>query len=226
MARDQLLARLRQRLGVNPGDRTRHQIVNLRCDQHKVNTIPARARLSHPDLVDQFEYYLNRAQASVSRVKDLSSVPQEIVRQLDVGNRTININADVEAMQLPFDQVPELILTDWSPKTSLAVGVTSCFAAVAETGTIVITSSKTNAISHNFLAEKHIVLLAAKNIVGAYEEIWQKIRLQKVWPRDITFVSGPSCTGDIEMVIEYGAHGPRQLHVIIIGEGPSDYQPL
>jgi len=225
MTREQMFSRIRDRLGVSPNDQTRQQAVTARCEQHDINTIPARARQSHPELVNLFEYYSTREHATVSRVDNLREDPAEIMRQLD-NNQKLCINAEVEALGLPFELVDGLTLAPWQLKTSLAVSVTTCFAGVAETGTIVIASSPGNAISQNFLGDKHIVLLPAEDIVGAYEEVWQKLREQDGLPRDITFVSSPSCTGDIEMVIEYGAHGPRELHVIIIGQSPPDYQPL
>ena len=223
MAKDQLLNSLRQRLNVNLGDQTRVQTVNARISEHKPNTVPARGRKPHKELVDDFEQRITRSQASVVRVASMAGVVAEVAQYL--GHGEICVNADVLELSLDFDSAPQISLVPWIEKTSMKVCVTTCVGAVAESGSLVIASSARNAITQNFLAEKHIVLLKAEDIVGVYEQIWQKVRRDEM-PRDITFVSGPSCTGDIEMIMEYGAHGPKQLHVIIIGESPIDDTPF
>ena len=35
-------------------------------------------------------------------------------------------------------------------------------------------------------------------------------------PRTVNFITGPSRSADIEQTIQYGAHGPRRLHILII----------
>jgi L-lactate dehydrogenase complex protein LldG len=41
-------------------------------------------------------------------------------------------------------------------------------------------------------------------------------------PRNVNFVTGPSRTADIEQKIQLGAHGPRRLHVVIVGPAAED----
>jgi L-lactate dehydrogenase complex protein LldG len=72
----------------------------------------------------------------------------------------------------------------------------------------------------NFLPECHTVLVAASDIVGSYEEAWDRIRAlsgDATLPRSVNLISGPSRTADIEQTIVRGAHGPRRLHVLILG---------
>jgi len=226
VAREQIFNQLRQRLGVGEIDTARRTSVDKRLQLHPMNTVPARAKLAHAALIDSFEQRISAYQASVSRITKLDSIPQAISGYLGPKLNDVTINAEVEALNLPFETAPGLKIIPWSPKTSMRVSITCCVAAIAETGSVVIASSSRNGISQNFLGDIHIVILKAEDIVGAYEEIWHRIRLAGRLPRHITFISGPSCTGDIEMVMEYGAHGPRQLHIIIVGMSPQDYQPL
>jgi hypothetical protein len=51
--------------------------------------------------------------------------------------------------------------------------------------------------------------------VAFQEEIWAELR-ERGMPRALGFITGPSRTGDIEFDIQLGAHGPRNLHVIIV----------
>ncbi|HIG43429.1 MAG: lactate utilization protein [bacterium] len=218
MPREQLLNKLRHQLHVDADDKARLQSVNARISQHPNNTIPARAQQPHSMLVDLCVRQITIVHGTVARIDHLRSVPHAIAEFLEQQDVEICLSPAVSDLGLSFEQEPGLKLVDWSPKTSLAVSVTTCFGAVAETGSLVICSSAQNPLSQSFLADQHIVLLRSADVVGSYEDIWQKVRTLGGMPRDMTLVSGPSCTGDIEMILEYGAHGPKALHVIIIAE--------
>jgi L-lactate dehydrogenase complex protein LldG len=41
---------------------------------------------------------------------------------------------------------------------------------------------------------------------------------EAVMPRTVNLITGPSRTGDIEQTIVLGAHGPRRLHIILVGK--------
>ncbi|MEZ0282782.1 lactate utilization protein C, partial [Methyloceanibacter sp.] len=92
-------------------------------------------------------------------------------------------------------------------------------AGAAETGTLFLLSGSDNPTSLNFLPEAHSVLIAASDIFASYEEAFDRIRLLSggVMPRSVNLISGPSRTADIEQTIVRGAHGPRRLHVVILG---------
>ena len=55
------------------------------------------------------------------------------------------------------------------------------------------------------------------------EDAWDRLRAaggedggKGALPRTVNFITGPSRTGDIEMRIELGAHGPRRLHILLV----------
>jgi L-lactate dehydrogenase complex protein LldG len=102
--------------------------------------------------------------------------------------------------------------------------VSRAIAGVAETGTLILVSGAGNPISLNFLPETHIVLVDAGDIVGSYEEAWDRLRAlygEGTLPRTVNWISGPSRTADIEQTIIRGAHGPKRLIVVILDErGP------
>jgi L-lactate dehydrogenase complex protein LldG len=78
-------------------------------------------------------------------------------------------------------------------------------------------SSAENPPSHNFLPDDHIVVLHQQRIVRWTEDVWALLRKEDAFPpRAVNFITGPSKTGDIEQTIQYGAHGPRRLHILII----------
>ena len=70
----------------------------------------------------------------------------------------------------------------------------------------------------NVLADTAIAVLRADDVVGAYEEAWDKLRAEiGAMPRNVMLVTGPSRSADIEQALELGAHGPRRLHVVLVG---------
>ena len=95
----------------------------------------------------------------------------------------------------------------------------SCKAA--ETGTIVMLSGHENPTTINFLPEHHIVVVDAGAIQGDLETVLADIRThygKGNMPRTVNLISGPSRSGDIEQKLVLGAHGPRALHLIVVGE--------
>jgi len=215
MSREAILESIRRRLDVDPQDAGRKKLIERRMAAHARNTVPARATGASAELVAEFETMLGRVQGTTVHVNDLQEVPAAIARYLHGTPADICISSEVEQMNLPWDTAPELQLVPWRPGTSFEVCVTGCAGAAAETGTIAVASSADNPLTQSFLGDRHIVILHRRQIVGSYEEIWDGLRVGSP-PRHVTFISGPSCTGDIEMILEYGAHGPRDLHVIIV----------
>jgi L-lactate dehydrogenase complex protein LldG len=101
------------------------------------------------------------------------------------------------------------------------VGITGCFCALAETGTLVLTSSGDTPASTHLLPETHIALVPASRIVAGMEDAFALMRAERggvanMMPRVVNMVSGPSRTGDIEQTIVLGAHGPYRVHIIIV----------
>ena len=73
------------------------------------------------------------------------------------------------------------------------------YAAVAETGTLMLPSDPARPTTLNILAETEIVVLRASRIAGAYEEAWDLLRAERTdpvtggfMPRNVMFVTGPS----------------------------------
>jgi L-lactate dehydrogenase complex protein LldG len=61
--------------------------------------------------------------------------------------------------------------------------------------------------------------LPAGRIVPRMEDAWDLLRGERgELPRAINIVSGPSRTADVEQTIQLGAHGPRRLHVLLLGD--------
>lgn len=98
------------------------------------------------------------------------------------------------------------------------VAVVSAFAGVAETGSLVLLSAPQHPTSLNFLPDHFIAILFSHRILPHLEDVWEALRHETGgMPRTVNYVTGPSRTADVEQTIQMGAHGPRKVHVVLIG---------
>jgi L-lactate dehydrogenase complex protein LldG len=95
--------------------------------------------------------------------------------------------------------------------------VTGAFAALAETGTLMLLTGPDTPATVSLLPETHVALVAASRVVSHMEVAWDLARAAcGELPRGVNFISGPSRTGDIEQKMVLGAHGPRNVHIVIV----------
>lgn len=91
---------------------------------------------------------------------------------------------------------------------------TGTLAGIAATGTLVVQPSSAEPRLMSLVPPLHIALLSASQI---YDNLYQA---QQHWPKpmpsNLLLISGPSKTADIEQVLAYGAHGPKDLIVLIV----------
>ncbi len=102
------------------------------------------------------------------------------------------------------------------PDPSLPVGVTGALCAVAETGSLVLTSQSANALTASLLPPVHAVILKASQIVPALAEALARPEVRAAAAGVI--VTGPSRTADIEMTLTIGVHGPGELTVFLVDD--------
>ena len=221
-AREEILAGIRRSLNVTGDEAPRRMAVAERLAQAPSGIIPARGQGDGAARTATFKAEAERAQASVAEVDRAADVPAEIARFLRDGNLPATLR---------MGDAPVLAAMPWSATTlELAHGasdghdlnaVSVAFAAIAESGTLALTSGPENPTTLNFLPDNHFVVVQARDIVGDYEAVWSKLRgrLGKgSMPRTVNFVTGPSRSADIEQTLLLGAHGPRRLHVVVVKE--------
>ena len=102
---------------------------------------------------------------------------------------------------------------------TIGTGLTVADWGIAETGTLVIDSKSEEIRIASMLSETHVALLPASRIVPDVAAIENELaRKMKSAPCYLAFISGASRTADIERVLTIGAHGPKELHVLILRE--------
>lgn len=127
---------------------------------------------------------------------------------------------DAIAEHLP-ETLTLLRVDDGYQKESLEAcdaGLTECEALVAQTGSVCVTGRSSGGRALSVLPPHHIVIAHKTQVVtdlaAAYELLAQKY--QGNYPSFISFITGPSRTGDIERILVLGAHGPKRLTVILV----------
>jgi L-lactate dehydrogenase complex protein LldG len=89
--------------------------------------------------------------------------------------------------------------------------------AVAETGSVAVALPRAERGSA-LLAERLWLLVPASELVASLDEALARIeRLVRGGRPYVTLMTGPSRTADIERALTVGVHGPRELHVVLVG---------
>lgn len=105
-----------------------------------------------------------------------------------------------------------------------AAGVTFCNFAMADTGTVVLESTDEDIRLATTLPEIHFVIVDPEKIIkdnlAATAPMTALHRGSE--PRFVAYITGPSRTADIERVLTIGCHGPRELHILVVGSVSSD----
>ena len=207
-ARDNILAKIAAARGERPA------------------TLPAE-RPSHPpgpipiieaDLCQRFCAQATRLASDISWANSLSEVPGIAATYL-------------REHALPLDAVcwPGICDLDW-PRVKMEVkagaasgddlvGITGAFLGIAETGTLMLLSSRETPATVSLLPETHIAILKSDNIVATMEDAWNRLRAERgTLPRAVNFISGPSRTADIEQTVTLGAHGPYRVLIVVVKE--------
>lgn len=213
--RDAIFGDLRKSLGrTQPGDAAdiaRPDALGVVAADHERPGVPV-------DSIEGFVVKLIAAGATVDRVRVIDDVPDAVnqfVEEHQIERRAMASKDDVvNSIQWPGD---------WTiahgPATSDAgLSVTGALGAVAETGSLVLRSDEDSPTSLNFLPDNHVVVVKTDQISTHLEDVWAALRSSgAAMPRAVNFITGPSKTADVEQVLQHGAHGPRRLHVVLVG---------
>jgi L-lactate dehydrogenase complex protein LldG len=96
--------------------------------------------------------------------------------------------------------------------------VTACDALVAQTGSVLVSSLSAGGRALSVLPPHHVVIAHRDQVVGDLATALQLARKRYAphWPSFLSFISGPSRTGDIERILVLGAHGPKKLTIFLL----------
>ena len=100
------------------------------------------------------------------------------------------------------------------------VGITNVHRLIAETGTVVMATRPNEPRSVSLLPPVHIALAERSQLLPDLFDLFDLFSplSQSTPPSCLTLITGPSKTGDIELRLVTGVHGPGEVHVILCGE--------
>ncbi|MEM1045982.1 MAG: lactate utilization protein [Pseudomonadota bacterium] len=227
-ARAAILSKIRRSLGVDGTETDRRAVAADRLQRAPRGLVPKRGAGSASEQKALFMKMAEAVQASVVTVPSRQAVPEAVADYLRGRNLppSLKTGADPRITALPFEaNTPTLEVRHGPSDGQDPVGLSYAFAGIAETGTLVLHSGPDNPTTLNFLPDTHVVVVDAQDIDGDYETAWTRLRDtfgKGVMPRTVNMITGPSRSGDIEQTLLLGAHGPRDLHIIVVeGAGTS-----
>ncbi|MDK9701739.1 MAG: lactate utilization protein C [Sulfuritalea sp.] len=215
-SRDDILGRVRASLHRNAGNAAaaREEIVAA-LGSRTQGPKPAIDADPHA-LLERFRLKSETQSSTVDIVAQESEVPAAVARYLAAMNLPKSAVAWASLAALDWGGAGLQVETRGARDADL-VGITGCFCAVAETGTLMMCSSPDTPAAVSLLPETHIAIVRASRILPCMEDAWNLARQELgSLPRAVNFISGPSRTGDIEQTIVLGAHGPYRVHLVIV----------
>jgi L-lactate dehydrogenase complex protein LldG len=117
-------------------------------------------------------------------------------------------------------QVYDLAIEAWKTEmfNATPASLTAARGAIAETGTLILWPDAAEPRLMSLVPPVHIVLLDAGKIHNTFHEAMQAEGWANGLPTNALLISGPSKTADIQQTLAYGAHGPKELVVLMLSE--------
>lgn len=180
----------------------------------------AAAALSTAQLEGDFVSRLRGNGASTAVVADRAEAIAELSRYIAGrhAQRRVVTGQDPRLAAMPWRDGGLLPRFDTArPGDAVSVSYARC--GIAESGSLALWVDRNNPALNSLLAEDHVVLLDRSDIYPTLDAVWRDAAWQRpeTRPRGMMLISGPSSTADIAMQLVRGAHGPRALHLILLG---------
>lgn len=192
-----------------------------------------RSRRNYEDLAAQFSEALTKAKGQVHRAKNLAEATERLSDVLEELNAEKIVANDVAPLR-DLDLETRWPNLDWHRVDKTAgslrdfcaaadVGLSSAEAALAETGSIIVTSGPGKSRLATLLPTNHVALVPTSKLTPDLFT-WTASRTGAAptadgkMPANLVLVSGPSKTADIEQTMAVGVHGPKRFIVILYND--------
>jgi L-lactate utilization protein LutC len=96
------------------------------------------------------------------------------------------------------------------------IGITSADYALAETGTLALFARPGQERLASLLPPVHVAIVERSQVLADLFDLFALLEGENL-PSNLVLITGPSKTGDVELKLTTGVHGPRELHVVVVG---------
>lgn len=191
---DESLVRLVPRLVPNPTDHFTHQATAAGMHVHH-----------------------STEQGLLSSLRQLLIMLQVRSAVLSVGDATESVRIRYAATLAGCRIVPWHGIPNLANHFDVDAGLTDCIGAVAETGSLILSSDLSRSRGAWLVPPIHVAILRSSQICADLIDAMPLV--ESSGPSStVVFVTGPSKTADIEGILVTGVHGPGQVHILLVDE--------
>lgn len=203
------------------------EALTLKAHAHHGSSLPTidEQRLVLPPVgataEEQFALFAKNAaelKAAFKLVKDETELAAElkVLSTTEKWRHAATHNGALAQAQTKALGLPTIVTNDGYDKHELEkcdVGISECDALIAQTGTVLVTSRSAGGRALSCLPPHHVVLARREQLVPDLPAAMALVKHKYGgnFPSMISFITGPSRTGDIERILVLGAHGPKKL---------------
>lgn len=161
------------------------------------------------DVIQKFIENASKVDASAVMVVDKDDLSPMIREKIKTSDSVYC--PGITALERDLDLPRELLTTDYLNAT---VTVEEVVVGIAETGSIVCWSKEGRPLQASVLPLRHVAIVAKENVLPDLDAFFAKLGNNP--PTNITFITGPSRTADIELTLTTGVHGPEFLDILVV----------
>ena len=159
---------------------------------------------------------------SVARDSEATNIvrsAQDVFDQIPIDTALTNLGLKVTTV-LRDDETPREALREEIRQSG--IGITGADYALAETGSLIVLPRRGLSRLVSLVPPVHIALVRPEDILESLDDLFLLRRLEYhqrggEMGSYLNFITGPSRTADIEMTIVEGVHGPKEVHMVILG---------
>lgn len=172
--------------------------------------------LAETSLTETFATNLQNVSGKVSFYENIPVLLESLNKLVAVNGWKKIACPDIKIASF-LSSLSDIFISDHNDLNEAEAIITGCEALIAETGSILVSSAQTLSRKAFVVGPVHIVIASESQLFNTADEAIQAFLQQhrKNIPSLISIITGPSRTADIEKTLILGAHGPKELFVLI-----------